>query len=284
MKVKVISGIVASLITIGVLVGFFTPVIDVAVIILAVMSVFELDRAFGLKYKPLMIFSMIFGGLVAAYPMAVRYLDIGVPKGAIITFYVILSFIGMLIGYDKLKFEQVCLSIFGSIVLPYAVGCTISLKYLFVSYPDQFRKSQCFFLVFFALSCAIFTDTFAYFCGVKRGKRKLCPKISPKKTVEGALGGIFCTMGVNLIILAVFNKFFFTSHLLTYPEVAVISIILSVISMTGDLTASAIKRNAGLKDFSNLIPGHGGIMDRLDSISFVMPSVYAIVTFYILQK
>ncbi len=284
MKVKVISGIVASAMTLAVLGGFFTPIIDVAVIVLTMLAVYELDHAFGLKYKPLYAISILFGGLVTAYTGYKELLPLTVPIGAVLTGYVILMFLVMLIGYEHIKFEQVGLSILGSLILPYAMGCTLSLKYLYQVYPEKFSMSQSFFLVFFVLSTAIFTDTFAFFSGVKLGKHKLCPKISPKKTVEGAVGGILGTLVMNLAILFVFNRFIFPTQMLSYIEITIMTIILSGVSMIGDLTASAIKRAAGIKDFSNLIPGHGGIMDRFDSISFVMPTVYAMVTVYIVNN
>lgn len=117
-------------------------------------------------------------------------------------------------------------------------------------------------------------DTCAYFSGYLFGKRKLCPNISPKKTIEGAIGG---TLG-TVIISGIFGYLFLRDHLLA---VLFIGLIGSIVSVMGDLTASIIKRSVGIKDFGNLIPGHGGILDRFDSILFTAPVVYYLLIFMI---
>ena len=113
------------------------------------------------------------------------------------------------------------------------------------------------------------TDTFAYLFGIVFGKHKLYPSISPKKTVEGSLGGIFG----SLILLILFNYF-----VLNYNIIFVIfsGILLSIVAQLGDLFASKIKREMGIKDFSDIIKGHGGFLDRFDSIIFVTPLVYIV--------
>lgn len=110
-------------------------------------------------------------------------------------------------------------------------------------------------------------DIFAYFSGYFFGKHKLCPHLSPKKTVEGALGGILGAVALG----GVFSLCFIPE---LSGHVLLLSLIASVASMFGDLTASAYKRKMGIKDYGNLIPGHGGIMDRFDSVLFTAPVVY----------
>jgi len=111
------------------------------------------------------------------------------------------------------------------------------------------------------------TDIMAYFTGMLLGKHKLCPKISPKKTIEGSVGG---TLG-SVILCGLFSWIF-------APELIVHALIIGalggVISQFGDLTASIFKRKMGIKDYGNLIPGHGGILDRFDSVLFTAPMVY----------
>ena len=113
-------------------------------------------------------------------------------------------------------------------------------------------------------------DMGAYFVGVSMGKTKLCPEISPKKTVEGSLGGIVSSVIVTLIITLCFGYFdkILPTLLLTIP--------LCVAGMAGDLFASIIKRKVGIKDYGDLIPGHGGILDRVDSILFISPLVFCL--------
>lgn len=123
-------------------------------------------------------------------------------------------------------------------------------------------------LINFASIC----DTGAYFVGSFFGKRKLCPEISPKKTVEGAIGGILSSVIVSVILVLSFKS----QHIAT---TLLFTISLCIIGMLGDLFASAIKRSVGLKDYSNLIPGHGGILDRFDSMLLISPVLYLLMEF-----
>ncbi|MDR5658230.1 phosphatidate cytidylyltransferase [Serpentinicella sp. ANB-PHB4] len=118
------------------------------------------------------------------------------------------------------------------------------------------------------------TDTFAYFSGVYFGKRKLCPKVSPKKTLEGSVGGI---LGSVIATLIFGNIFVLGSNIM----LLFLGIIGSILSQAGDLFASKIKRYVEIKDFGKLIPGHGGILDRFDSIIFVSPIVFYYLNFII---
>ena len=114
-------------------------------------------------------------------------------------------------------------------------------------------------------------DIGAYFAGSFLGKHKLCPNISPKKTVEGAIGGILSSIIVTVIITASFGKSMLLPLILTIP--------LCILGMAGDLFASAVKRSMGIKDYGKLIPGHGGILDRVDSILMIVPLMFLMVRF-----
>jgi phosphatidate cytidylyltransferase len=122
-------------------------------------------------------------------------------------------------------------------------------------------------LVWLVVLAAFGSDIFAYFTGVFLGKHKLCPDLSPKKTIEGAVGGVIG----SAVVCGLFG-YFVCPYLLVHC--IIIGFVGSVISMCGDLTASAYKRKMGIKDYGNLIPGHGGIMDRFDSTLFTAPFVY----------
>ena len=117
------------------------------------------------------------------------------------------------------------------------------------------------------LLTAFGSDIFAYFTGMLIGRHKLCPMLSPKKTIEGAVGGV-----IGSVALCALFGYIFMRPLLTHC--IVIGLIGSPLSMLGDLTASAYKRKMGIKDYGDLIPGHGGIMDRFDSVLFTAPFVY----------
>ena len=138
----------------------------------------------------------------------------------------------------------------------YAFSCLSSV----IKHPDGI------YYLLLLLNFSSVCDMGAYFVGVTMGKHKLCPNISPKKTVEGAVGGIVSSIVVTVIISLCFAKSLVIPMILTIP--------FCVLGMLGDLFASAIKRSVGLKDYSNLIPGHGGILDRVDSIIMIAPFLY----------
>ena len=121
---------------------------------------------------------------------------------------------------------------------------------------------------------AFSTDTFAYFVGVFFGKHKLCPHVSPNKTVEGAIGGIVGCVATTLTYCYFIN-------LRNYLFLVIFIVFTSIFSMVGDLLASKIKREYGVKDYGNFLPGHGGILDRFDSVLFVAPVVYYFAYYFI---
>ena len=130
------------------------------------------------------------------------------------------------------------------------------------------------YFVWLIFICAWGSDTGAYFVGMKYGKTKLIPTLSPKKTVEGAIGGVV-TAGILAFVygLIIYKGFGFgsVSNMYIYPVIGVVG---SILAQIGDLAASAMKRSVDIKDFGNLIPGHGGILDRFDSVILTAPAVY----------
>ena len=127
-------------------------------------------------------------------------------------------------------------------------------------------------LVFFPLCISFGSDTFAFFAGLLFGKHKLTP-VSPKKTVEGAIGGLIG--GVIGMMIMPFVGGMVISDAFMSPTMAVaFGLLGSVVSQIGDLSFSVIKREFGVKDYGNLLPGHGGILDRFDSVTFVAPFVW----------
>ena len=125
-----------------------------------------------------------------------------------------------------------------------------------------------FYYLTFAITTCFVTDIAAFLFGKAFGSRKLCPKISPKKTVEGASGGIACTIITAMIAAILLQKF----GELNFDVITLVlwSILASVVGQFGDLCMSVVKRIAGVKDFGNLLPGHGGILDRFDSHMFAI--------------
>lgn len=171
------------------------------------------------------------------------------------------------ISYPKFNSEQITMLFFGIIYV------TVMLSFVF---KVRFVQDG-HLLVWFIYIGAWGSDTCAYCVGKLIGKHKMPSKLSPNKTIEGCLGGIAGAALIGFIFAAVFydNKDI-------WWQLPLIGAVSSVISQVGDLAASAIKRNHDIKDYGNLIPGHGGILDRFDSIIFTAPVVYYLVEFIIL--
>ena len=278
MKQRVITGVLGALFGLTVLAFMFTPVIGIVLAVIAGMASFEIQHVAKIQNKFLVILNIIIA--VAVVPIAEYDLldKLPFPSYVVMILYVIVMLFIMLANYNTTKFEDVVMSMFAGVVVPYAISTVLLLRNLCLSRSDLFQQSHVFYIIFFALLCAWLNDTFAYFVGRKFGKHKLSPNISPKKTVEGAIGGIVITMLFNVMFFFIFDYFFFKNDTLKVWMVIPTSMFLSAISIGGDLSASVIKRNFDAKDFGTVFPGHGGIMDRFDSYSFVLPTLYAIVS------
>lgn len=277
MKQRVLSGVVIAVVAISVLLLMNTVVFPIVWTILAVMAVYEIEKVTQIKNKALVVLSLAFSTL---FCLNECFGFVEVSYSVVLAIYVLIMLTIMLIGYDITKFEHVAVAFFASVAVPFAFSIFVYLRDINVHSDGKFSKTEGVYLILLVLVCSWLTDVFAYFTGRAFGKHKLCPKISPKKTVEGAIGGIIIPAVINIIVLAVFEKFFFDGTVIPYWAMLIVSPVLSAASMLGDLSASTIKRNFGVKDFSNLIPGHGGIMDRFDSCLFVLPAIYAIVNLF----
>lgn len=146
----------------------------------------------------------------------------------------------------------------------------IFLDFIVLTFKD-FEFGHLYVWLIFIISFA--TDTFAYFSGYLFGKHKLIPKVSPKKTIEGSIGGI---LGSTICCIAF--GYIFNINIL---PLVIIGSIGSIVAQFGDLFASSIKRYVGIKDYGKLIPGHGGVLDRFDSVILVAPFIYYAISFFI---
>lgn len=149
---------------------------------------------------------------------------------------------------------------------------------LFSFIPLVNMKSGGEFLVWLIFLGSWVTDTFAYYSGKYLGKRKLCPEVSPKKTVEGSIGGFLGSTIICGLYGIIVNNYFTEVNIIHY---FLIGALCGIVGQFGDLVASSIKRYVGIKDYSNLIPGHGGILDRFDSILFNSAVVFYYLTFIV---
>ena len=283
-KTRIISGVVIVLVVGAVLsLGFLVNplIITAAIAILAGIAVYELiHNAAGIKCKASIIGAIVYSVLVvfvldktllqmllkwigAAELLEISYIGAIIQNEAVIilsVFYFVYA-VCMVLKNNK-EFGL------GAILSLCAMPLILAYAFSSLSNVINFEQDGIYYLLMmfnFASVC----DMGAYFVGSAMGKTKLCPNVSPKKTVEGAFGGIISSMIVSAILSAAFSKDIMMAIILTIP--------FCVVGMLGDLFASAIKRSVDLKDYGSLIPGHGGILDRLDSMLLIAPVFYIVI-------
>lgn len=278
MTVRVISGIVLVLIAlVTILAG--GPVLAATLFFISLIAFFELSRATGIHTQESKI-----NGLEAAGYLAVTcyYGLLYFGKGMIgddkwnvcIFLSVILTLMAMMFVYvftfPHYQASQVMAAFFSFVYAPVMLSCIYLTRSL----------NHGIYLVWMIFISSWICDTCAYFAGITLGKHKLTPKLSPKKSIEGAIGGV---LG-SAVVGALFG-YFVVEHIIEEQNVtwvfALISAAGACISQVGDLAASGIKRNHEIKDYGRLIPGHGGIMDRFDSVIFTAPMVYLLSVLFI---
>lgn len=233
-------------------------------LLISLLGLFELYRVFGIEKKSL--------GYVGYLTVIAYYILMLFHPGEYFTLNIIVSLMALMafyvITYPAYKISMVAKAF---MCVVYA-GVMTSYLYLTREMPDGR------FLVWLIFIASWGSDTCAYCVGMLIGKHKMAPILSPKKTIEGAVGGV-----LGAALLGFLYAFLFRRHftMVANPPLtsAIASAIAALISMIGDLTASGIKRDYGIKDYSNLIPGHGGIMDRFDSMIFTAPVIYFALTF-----
>ena len=174
---------------------------------------------------------------------------------------VLVLFLHVIITNMKINIVDIALTFFGI--------CYIVIFLLFI--PVLTGRPNGKLLVWYIIFAAWGTDVFAYFVGKKFGKHKFSA-VSPKKSIEGCIGGTIGSL-VFIIGYTVFLNIHFDMNI-NYILIAVIGILLSLIGQVGDFSASAVKRYVGIKDYGNLFPGHGGMLDRIDSVIFIAPFAY----------
>lgn len=266
LKTRLLSAIVLVAILLAVVFFAADWVFSLAVCALTFMIMAELTKVMRLETKPgIVITNYVF----AAIYMALGFLNLETQNAFV---YMVTILFVMTLGTftvldnSRIKLSDVCASIF---LVVYSVVFLMHLSFI--------RKlDNGVALLFMPLIGAYITDTGAYFTGMSIGRHKLIPSVSPNKTVEGAIGGIAAAVIGFIIYGVVMSKLGFDVN---YALLIVLAVICAIAAQLGDLTASVIKRNYSVKDFGHLIPGHGGMVDRVDSLMFVAPVVYYFITF-----
>ncbi len=266
MKTRIITGVVAAAALLVVLFLPWTIVLTVGTALICGIAVYEVLAATKMiRHRGLKVLAIAFA-LVAPFfdrmtPVAVVAICFG---------YILAAILLHLRYHDALPLEKVG----GVFLLSVMIAISLSsLSYL------RNAGTHGLFYVFLALIISWMSDIGAYFIGTFFGKHKLCPNISPKKTVEGLIGGIGFSILISLFAGFIYQAFFLSEGAVSYWTIFGLALIGAPLSVIGDLFASLIKRRCGVKDFGNLFPGHGGVMDRFDSLLFVLPLVYFAVRF-----
>jgi phosphatidate cytidylyltransferase len=268
MKTRIITAIVAILIFVPVLIFSDTIIFPIAFGILATVAAWEVLACVGMrKNTSAVILSMI---ATAAAMAGAAHLS-STPGGTDHFEQLLLTF-----TYVYL-FLMLTLSVFSKGKFPVGRALTASAMVFYVVFGfasvlllrSEPHGGYLYLLIFLS---AWVTDTGAYFTGVFFGKHKLIPDVSPKKTVEGAIGGVVTCVLTFVIFGAVVGAISdLTPH---YFRLALVGVVVSVVSMIGDLIASLLKRKYGIKDYGKLFPGHSGVMDRFDSVLATAPFLF----------
>lgn len=254
MLTRIVSGAVMILIAISVMLThkFLTPII--AIVLLALLTAKATKEILYntriVRNKIIASVAVVFAGTANTFyywfPENVMMLTVG---------YVLFVVVCAVVWNEEFTTTTVASTIAFPIVLAYSFN---SIYTVYAGYG--------FAYLFLIANCSAICDAGAYFVGVTIGRHKLCPSISPKKTVEGAIGGIVVSEIVTVITVIIAD---IKSELIL---LMILTLILCIIGMIGDLFASIIKRGAGIKDYGRIIPGHGGILDRFDSILLIAPA------------
>lgn len=257
MKTRILAAVV--LLPLLLLIVLAAPKIFTAILfgLMAAIAAYELLQNTRLVTHPrLSIYSM-----VSAF-WCVLWSGLGIGYGwlllGILIFWVAL-FTEMMLDMEKITFSNVTMCIAGGVIIPLLFSSLVRLHAM--------EKGRFFILLPFVM--AFMSDTGAYFAGLNFGKHKLAPTISPKKTIEGVVGGVAAAILGVVIYGLVLNVFF--NMTVNFLYAFAYGALGAVAGVFGDLCFSVIKRQTGIKDYGNLIPGHGGILDRFDSMMVVGP-------------
>jgi phosphatidate cytidylyltransferase len=271
MLVRIISSIIGIAIGITVLFLSDTLLFNAAISVICVIMSYELLNAGGcLKYK---FASSICFAFALLMPFAVE------TENVILRYFfcllcVLLLFIALLKRHATMGIETLAYMITTTMLATLSMCCLVLLLHLSEVHGVSY--------VLLCLLGAWLGDSGAYFIGSKFGKHKLCPNISPKKTVEGAIGGLV-TVALSFLLYSIIYRAFMAYFYDVKVVVHIVPMLFmglscGVLGIVGDLSASIIKRQFNIKDFGKIMPGHGGIMDRFDSVLFVAPFMALVLT------
>ncbi|MBU3820179.1 MAG: phosphatidate cytidylyltransferase [Candidatus Faecalibacterium intestinavium] len=281
MKTRIITALVGIVVLILVLFTFDTIVFNLVVAGISLLAMHEVYAALGFErtdwplYAVLVPYTLIV--MLSTY-QHIRAL-VMVASFLVVLFYSIYLVVrNGVVSYQKVS----GLLLFSGIIM----FCFYSLIFLKKLLPVAEYGYDAVFFILLILCFAWGGDTCAYFAGRAFGKHKLCPVVSPKKTVEGAIGGVLGTMVFGVAATLIYSAAADRMEIFTqsnigvsmFVVIALLGIVAAVLGIYGDLFASVVKRQCGIKDYGIIFPGHGGILDRFDSVMFIAPFVTMVIT------
>jgi phosphatidate cytidylyltransferase len=260
MKIRVVVGILAAAVVLA-SIWIHAWVFTGLIVLCSFVALYEIRQAFARKdirliYLPLVLYAAL---------MTPAYYFLDFQGLLVLTLLCGLLCMASVVASKRVRIQDAFFTS-GTLLYP-LLPISICLAASLIQ-PDGLR----YYILIQALACTYLADTFALFTGMLLGKHKLCERLSPKKTVEGLLGGIVGSMLGGLLchflLGGLWNVSFHVAHAL------IIGMACALLGVMGDLSASAIKRYAEVKDFGSLLPGHGGMLDRIDSLLFTLPFVF----------
>ena len=284
MKTRVITAVI-GIAALALLLLFFDSIIfNLVFAAVCIIAVHEIYGAFKFGKGNLYIFLGFIPFILIV--MLSDYMSVRVWLQPVAYLFVLFLALCVIFNCQSVNFAKLSGMAVFSLIVVFCFYSLINLKSLL---PRAEYGYDAVYFVILILGYAWGGDTFAYLVGRAFGKHKLAPRVSPNKTIEGAIGGIFGSVLVGLVITLAYMTFWRDSMTwegisnVYYLFVALFGILASVLGMTGDLFASAVKRQCEIKDYGTIFPGHGGILDRFDSVIFIAPLVvFAVrVVFYI---
>lgn len=273
MKTRVISGIVGSIIAVVAVMNFYTIFFDFAAFAVYAIAVFEICRVFKDGNSKIVSAALYLLGAATLFNFR-----LGIDPKLITVVFTVMIVCTIVFKFEHIKFTSIASSVAFSLYVLIGVYSIAGLKYAmdFATYGWDAA-----FLFVLCAGIAWGGDIMAYFSGYLFGKHKLAPVLSPKKTIEGAVGGVLGSVVISVLMMFVYTKLVHISSLgvmagfsRNYIVLAVIAATGSFLGIIGDLFASAVKRQSGIKDYGTIMPGHGGVMDRFDSFLLVAPVIY----------
>lgn len=283
MKTRVITAAVGLALLAVVLAFFDTILFDLVLSAVCLIAIHEVFSAMGFGRKQWYLYALAvpFTLLVMlTTSQAARALVLPVSFAVVLLFNII-----QIAHVQTLDFGKLSGYVYFSGVI---IFCFYSLIHLKRMLPFAQYRYDAIYFILLILCFAWGGDTAAYFAGRAFGRHKLAPVVSPHKTVEGALGGVAGSIAAGILLTAVYSMLSAGYPVISirirpqhYAVLVVMGAIASVLGILGDLFASAVKRQAGIKDYGTIFPGHGGILDRFDSVMFIAPFVSIVVRYFL---